>query len=189
MRKRQRGRYRTKGRKPQGQRPGYWRERVQAHKQVLTELKQCPCGDCYNSFPSPVMEFDHVLPGKRMALAGMGNFKREAVAAEVALCEVVCCNCHRVRTKKRRKLSTNQRLLSFRAKVDALKAAPCSDCNACFDPVAMDFDHVRGEKFNGIAALWSYSWDFVLQEIAKCDLVCANCHRLRTVSRSAKAAA
>jgi len=189
VRKRQRGRYKAKGRNRQAPRPAYYADRQRRHSESMAELKQCPCVDCKRQLPSCCMEFDHVIFGKSSNVSNMRNCAVGRVAAEIALCEVVCCNCHRVRTKVRRRPTSNQRLLNFRTKVNELKAVPCLDCGECFDPVAMDFDHVRGAKFDGIAALWSYSWDFVLQELQKCDLVCANCHRLRTVSRMAAIAA
>ena len=50
----------------------------------------------------------------------------------------------------------------------------------------MDFDHVRGEKVANVSSIWSRkSWEAVLEEVAKCEVVCANCHRLRTWSRRA----
>ncbi len=46
----------------------------------------------------------------------------------------------------------------------------------------MDFDHVRGEKkFNlGSVLALNVSAEILDEEIAKCDIVCANCHRIRT---------
>jgi len=69
--------------------------------------------------------------------------------------------------------------------VEALKDAPCMDCGGKFPPECMDFDHVRGEKLFSIAACVSggKSQAHLLVEIAKCDLVCANCHRIRTRKR------
>lgn len=66
-----------------------------------------------------------------------------------------------------------------------LKLHPCLDCGGEFDPVAMDFDHVSGRKlFNVSEAMrWGYSLDKVKEEVAKCELVCSNCHRLRTKVR------
>jgi hypothetical protein len=186
---RRRKRYKEVGRKRQTARPEYYANRQRRHNESMSELKMCPCADCGNRLPSCCMEFDHVILGKSANVGNMRNYALARVADEVALCAVVCCNCHRVRTNSRLSPTRNQRLLSFRARVNTLKSSPCSDCLLCFNPVAMDFDHVRGTKFKGIAALWSYSWDLVLEEIKKCDLVCANCHRLRTVVRmSAKAA-
>jgi 5-methylcytosine-specific restriction endonuclease McrA len=59
---------------------------------------------------------------------------------------------------------------------------PCMDCGNIFPPCAMDFDHVHGKKkFNvGLAK----NLRQLAEEIAKCELVCANCHRIRTFTRS-----
>jgi len=68
--------------------------------------------------------------------------------------------------------------------VRAAKARPCADCGQTFDPVVMDFDHVRGEKlFTMGAGVRCKSTEAVLAELAKCDVVCSNCHRLRTKER------
>ena len=76
-----------------------------------------------------------------------------------------------------------QRLLAFRAWMDRLKAGPCADCGDKFHPAAMDFDHVRGKKAKHISNMWSWTHDKVLEELKKCELVCANCHRVRTYLR------
>lgn len=70
--------------------------------------------------------------------------------------------------------------------VDNLKRNPCMDCGQCFDPICMDFDHVRGTKFQSVSAMVNSKYNIrqISIEIAKCELVCANCHRLRTKSRS-----
>jgi hypothetical protein len=49
----------------------------------------------------------------------------------------------------------------------------------------MDFDHVRGEKKFGIAICINRAWKLLEAEITKCDVVCANCHRIRTRQRKA----
>lgn len=69
--------------------------------------------------------------------------------------------------------------------IDAAKDVPCADCGGRFHPCAMDFDHVRGEKSFNISQSLSkrMSMEVVLQEMAKCDVVCANCHRVRTYNR------
>lgn len=64
----------------------------------------------------------------------------------------------------------------------------CRDCHRGFPPEAMDFDHVRGTKVAGITQMWSWGRARVLAEIAKCELICANCHRERTVFRMREAA-
>src|SRR5690349_20946122 len=74
-------------------------------------------------------------------------------------------------------------LVKRRAALSRLKAVPCMDCGGNFPPVAMDFDHVRGEKEFSIAACAKFSWARLMEEIGKCDVVCANCHRIRTHNR------
>ena len=68
------------------------------------------------------------------------------------------------------------------AYVLAVKAQPCSDCGQIFHPAAMDFDHVHGQKVADIATLAAggFSLKRIQAEIDKCELVCANCHRVRT---------
>jgi hypothetical protein len=58
------------------------------------------------------------------------------------------------------------------------------DCGRTFDPYVMDFDHVRGKKAFTIGlAREAVSIARLMEEVAKCDVVCSNCHRLRTKKR------
>jgi hypothetical protein len=58
---------------------------------------------------------------------------------------------------------------------------PCADCGNTYHPVCMDLDHVNGEKKLPVSR--AKSWASLLPELEKCELVCANCHRLRTYIR------
>ena len=61
----------------------------------------------------------------------------------------------------------------------------CIDCGYNAHPAALDFDHLPGtEKRFTIGAFGSnYSRAALLEEMAKCEIVCANCHRIRTANR------
>ncbi len=64
------------------------------------------------------------------------------------------------------------------------KARPCMDCGNTFPTVCMDFDHRDDEdKVSRVSAMRHYSLDKLRAEIEKCDVVCSNCHRIRTVSK------
>lgn len=65
------------------------------------------------------------------------------------------------------------------------RGCPCADCGNSYHPVAMDWDHRPGEfKLGAVANLRNlHNRQRVLNEIAKCDLVCAVCHRIRTAKR------
>lgn len=63
---------------------------------------------------------------------------------------------------------------------------PCLDCGETYPHYMMDFDHVRGEKIGNVEAIAREgNMEKLLEEIDKCDLICANCHRHRTFVRSA----
>jgi len=80
--------------------------------------------------------------------------------------------------KKRRK--------NLREFIIGLKDKPCTDCAQRFPHYVMDFDHVSGEKEKEIARAVHLGWskERLLKEIGKCELVCANCHRVRTHSET-----
>lgn len=70
-----------------------------------------------------------------------------------------------------------------RLHVNAIKeGTPCADCGGVFDSVCMDFDHLGDDKTASIGLMVSkgMSTRRIDEEIAKCELVCANCHRVRT---------
>lgn len=66
----------------------------------------------------------------------------------------------------------------------SIKSVPCMDCGGRFPPHVMDFDHREPDK--KLASINTFlcrqSWTKLKEEIAKCDIVCANCHRMRTAS-------
>ena len=58
---------------------------------------------------------------------------------------------------------------------------PCMDCKVAYPYYMMDFDHVRGRKQANVAELiGTLSKKRIDEEIAKCEVVCSNCHRART---------
>jgi hypothetical protein len=60
---------------------------------------------------------------------------------------------------------------------------PCVDCGER-DPLVLEFDHLRDKSFVIAKGLRDHSWQAVLDEIDKCAVVCANCHRRRTALRA-----
>jgi hypothetical protein len=78
--------------------------------------------------------------------------------------------------KKRLRLERTALLIAF------FEAHPCTDCGER-DPVVLEFDHLRDKAFAIGPSLCETSWESILAEIAKCEVVCANCHRRRTARR------
>lgn len=64
------------------------------------------------------------------------------------------------------------------------EASPCTDCGVQYPYYVMDFDHLRDKKYQ-VALMPGMGYDIptIKAEIEKCELVCANCHRVRTFTR------
>jgi hypothetical protein len=80
----------------------YCAERRKVNQQLIIEAKSIPCADCGNEYPHFVMDLDH-LPqfNKKFDLSKAKHKSKALVISEIAKCEVVCANCHRIRTQNR----------------------------------------------------------------------------------------
>lgn len=89
------------------------------------------------------------------------------------------------RNPERTKAAALLSLAQKKARVQELKNVPCADCQERYPFYVMDFDHVRGEKYGSVGAMLAtgYAIKTIEAEIAKCEVVCANCHRERTHAR------
>jgi hypothetical protein len=68
---------------------------------------------------------------------------------------------------------------------DYLREHPCIVCGES-DPVVLDFDHRdSGHKRGNICDMsrCSLGLETIKEEIGKCDILCANCHRRRTAEQ------
>lgn len=74
-------------------------KRRRANKEWMDRAKDKPCADCGGRFPTVCMDFDHRDPAlKSFRISEGGLRSRVSLEAEIAKCDVVCANCHRVRT-------------------------------------------------------------------------------------------
>lgn len=107
----------------------------------------------------------------------------------------VCRGCTKIygdawylRNRKAHGLNVRRNNARYKTKCAAfvlnyLRTHPCVDCGEA-DPIVLDFDHVRGKKsFNVSRAKYDgISFARLNEEIAKCEVRCANDHRRRHVS-------
>lgn len=94
--------------------------------------------------------------------------------------------CLEYQSKPETKAAREARRQSLYAEINKLKSGPCMDCGHSFSPWVMEFDHrdpatKRLEISYMVPRL--YRLDTILEEVAKCDLVCSNCHAERTHNR------
>lgn len=61
----------------------------------------------------------------------------------------------------------------------------CVDCGYNLYAEALQFDHINDNKHMNVSDMIrsDYSWVTIKQEIDKCEVVCANCHAIRTSKR------
>lgn len=82
------------------------KQRRNTTKDWVNELKKRPCVDCCGIFEPFVMDFDHRDPATKKYVVSFMVSKRmprEAILEEIAKCDLVCSNCHRIRTHRKRK--------------------------------------------------------------------------------------
>lgn len=88
-------------------------------------------------------------------------------------------------TDKRRKqdLQTVRQNANAKFVFDYLCSHPCVICGET-DPVVLEFDHiVQQDKEFCISTARSFSLGRIKTEIAKCRVLCANCHRRHTAQQ------
>lgn len=83
-----------------------------------------------------------------------------------------CRDCHNSYVKERWR--------QLKIKAIALYGNKCHDCKQSFHRAAYDFHHLdpKLKEFNW-NILKRKSWDSITKELAKCVLLCSNCHRIR----------
>jgi hypothetical protein len=71
---------------------------------IIESIKNVPCVDCGNRYPSYVMDFDHIDENKKFTISSKKHSRsRDSLVEEILKCEIVCSNCHRIRTHNRMK--------------------------------------------------------------------------------------
>lgn len=73
--------------------------------EFVREAKSVPCADCGNNYPYYVMDFDH-KSDKVFNISRSHTVSKQALLEEIDKCDVVCSNCHRIRTHNRLRSST-----------------------------------------------------------------------------------
>ena len=104
-----------------------------------------------------------------------------------------CTPCIAQQERKRRtpavlaklRVQAAERSRQAREILNYLKSNPCVDCGGRFPVACMHFDHRDYRTKRKIVAVWASAGLIpqMLGEIERCDLVCANCHAIRTDRR------
>jgi len=160
----------------------YGRRRHIWMKAELIAARGSRCEDCGYGRTVWALEFHHRDPGtKEFSLGGfLGSIER--ARREADKCFLVCANCHRIRHAQT-KTNSGHPVVRFRQniKLRAIAAAggACRDCGFAGPVDALEFHHLdaRSKEFGISVDGIPRSWARVQAELAKCVLLCANCHR------------
>jgi NAD-dependent dihydropyrimidine dehydrogenase PreA subunit len=87
---------------------------------------------------------------------------------------------HYARNRQAYRERNARKRASLRALIRELKSIPCKDCGESYPYYVMDFDHREDKQFLMSKLIHFGSVKRIYDEAAKCDVVCANCHRMRT---------
>lgn len=80
----------------------------------------------------------------------------------------------------------DRRQLTRKYVMEVKTKAICADCQIDYPHYILQFDHVSGDKIGDVCNLAREgNMDKLIAEIAKCEIVCGNCHAHRTWMRSA----
>lgn len=106
--------------------------------------------------------------------------------------QTYCVDCAKERSKKRYKnfsveqkqsikdLAKQKAIRNKQFVWDYLKEHPCVDCGES-DPIVLEFDHTKDKKvaISNLAGQ-GVGIETITEEIGKCEVRCANCHRRKT---------
>lgn len=136
----------------------------------------------YKKFLTHAGETLSVAEWARRSVVGIEAFKHR-IRAGMPLAEALTQPSRIHRDTARSNAARRAREAQKNAAIRQYKEArACKDCGRKYPHYVMDFDHVRGEKLFELSKMGDQTFVKIAAEIAKCDVVCANCHRLRTFS-------
>jgi hypothetical protein len=117
---------------------------------------------------------------KLLSLFSKNKSKKDGHNTSCKDCQKSYKDCHYSKNKKTY-LDRKKKNQIKRAKIfyDWLKTESCVDCGNS-DIRVLEFDHQRDKSFNIASKIKDMTFETLQKEIEKCEVVCANCHRIRT---------
>jgi hypothetical protein len=144
-------------------------------KQRLVETRGGRCEDCGYDVSVAALEFHH--RDSKTKEFGVGNFNGswERLVAEAAKCDLLCANCHRRRHHYRGSIAARGK----KARAIQLTVGRCDGCLTVVPDSLFEFHNwnAHEKKFGISRDGMSRPWEAIAEELLKCVMLCANCHR------------
>ena len=164
--------------------------RIRLFRIYTINLKREGCCTKCGKTDWKLLEFNHIDPIlKWKSISKISAFTDYAIE-ELQKCNLLCVRCHRIHTRQTTggEASSKRRQI-LQKYIQKIKVeCGCEECgytNAQY-PQTVDFDHIDpSEKNICISRLvqTSTSIEEIDAEIAKCRVLCANCHRKHTIKQ------
>ena len=138
--------------------------------------------DCGYAGTATALEFHHRDASTKDFAIASASVSHDRLWVEAAKCDLLCANCHRTRHAAARKTGggpvVEARRRAKQRAVDAL-GGRCQGCGLAVPVAAFEFHHLdaRTKDFAISADGVPRRWELIVAELAKCVLLCANCHR------------
>jgi hypothetical protein len=140
------------------------------------------CADCGYNAAVAALEFHHRDASAKEFQISYGGVSRQRLWDEAAKCDLLCANCHRLRhigMPKGDEPNTVELRRERKRQAVRMLGGVCRGCHGEFPARLFEFHHLdaRTKDFAISADGILRSWDKIEAELAKCVLLCANCHR------------
>ena len=140
------------------------------------------CGDCGYSGYVGALDFHHRDPSSKEFALSASHGTLAELSAEAAKCDLLCAICHRLRhlvataNQPGTPVVTHRRRRKQRAVLSMGSA--CYACGRQGPAAIFDFHHLDAStKSFGVQDGNTRSWERIAEELSKCVMLCANCHR------------
>jgi hypothetical protein len=159
------------------------RNRRKEFKTIIDAHKDGKCIVCKKQYPPEAMDLCHRDAKDklfRISDAGKRIYSKETLLKEIEKCDLYCGNCRKIQELKDI-IKSDDKKKKLRLLVDGLKNIPCAECGKSYPSYVMEFHHINGDKAGTIAEMINNTNSkAVLDEIAKTEVLCINCHRTKT---------
>lgn len=138
------------------------------------------CVDCGYASCLEALQFHHLdAAAKSFSLANFSG-SSQLLIAEAAKCVLLCANCHRLRHIRKEAANREVELRKEKKlRAVAFFGGVCFLCKCGYPAMVFEFHHLDSKKkdFEIATRGMQRSWPRIAAELAKCVMLCANCHR------------
>lgn len=159
------------------------KKRRRTRKALLIEMRGGRCQDCGYATAHAALEFHHRDASTKEFAVGSWHGSFERLVTEAEKCDLLCATCHRVRHALLDEIRGSDPVVEHRRrrklKAIAHMGGKCDGCGVVVPAAAFEFHHrdAKTKEFGISQAGNPRRWEKTVAELAKCVMLCANCHR------------